>query len=208
VPPKLSVEQVDSINAGGPLNSFRVSFANHVGTHVDAPYHFSPTGRRIVDFGIDEYLFREPQVVDVPKGDSEYITTKDLLPGAPDLATCDLLLLRTGFSQYRSADPLRYAKSNPGLSGDAARFLLDRCPRLRAIGIDAVSIEFEAHYEHCFAAHRELLCNDARPFLIIEDLALDLALDGLVGVLVVPLFVAGIDASPCTVVGELRGDQE
>jgi kynurenine formamidase len=212
---KLRVEQRDSIGDGSPLNSFGVWFANHLGTHIDAPYHFNPSGMRIVDFPITSYVFDAPLVVEVPKDDTEYVTRADLVPWAGALAHCDLVLLRTGFWRHRFTDPVRYAQRNPGLAGDAARYLLDHCSRLRAVGIDAVSIEFEAHYGHEFAAHRALLCDDDRPMLIIEDV--DLSFDGgsehaaggtrnrLVRVTALPLFIEGIDASPCSVLGELAG---
>ena len=66
-------------------------------------------------------------------------------------------------------------------------------------------MEFEANYDHGFRAHRTFLGDREHPVLLVEDLNLGLELAGMTQVLALPLFIEGVDASPCTVVAEIEG---
>lgn len=202
--PEFTIEPLTETGRGAFSNTFRVSFTNHQGTHLDAPYHYNPRGKRVTDFSISEYIFDRPVVVDVEKGDDEFICPSDLDNAADRIAECDLLMLRTGFCRYRTADPERYARRNPGISSEAAQYLMQGFPNLRALAIDAVSIEFEGNYDHGFAAHKVFLCDDTHPVILIEGVNMDLDLSHLVRVFVIPLYIEQLDGCPCTVIGEVQ----
>ena len=202
----LLLEQRKYVAGASVLNLFAVHLAiDHQGTHLDSPYHFYEQGKRIIDFPVDGYFFDHPLVVDVPKNDAELVTVADLTPCADKIAGCDLLLLRTGFSRYRLSDWSRYARSNPGVSGDAARYLMENFRSIRAVGLDTVSLEYEGNHEHGFPAHHAFLSNLDHPMLIIEDVNLDFDLSGLARVMALPLYVEEVGGFPCTVVAELAG---
>lgn len=205
-PNRLILRQVDYIGKDEKLNNrFAVNVTTHVGTHVDAPFHFNDKGKRIVDFAIEDYVFTKPFVLDVPKNDDEFINSSDLMSSAQKLAWCNLLMLRTGFSKHRFSDPRRYAKKNPGVSAEAAGYLMENFENIRAIGIDAVSMEFEGNHDHKFQAHRIFLGDERHPLLLVEDINLNFDFSRLVRVMILPLFIEKIDGCPCTILAELRG---
>jgi arylformamidase len=205
-PRNLQLERRTYVAPGSTLNLFSVHFAvDHQGTHLDTPYHFYDQGKRITDFVVEDFVFEHPVVLDVRKGDAALITPSDLTPHLDRLAQCDMLLLRTGFSQYRSVDWMRYARSNPSVSGDAARYLMKGFPGIRAVGIDSISIEYEGSHDHGFPAHHAFLSDPNHPVLLLEDVNLDFDLSGITRVFALPLFIEGIGGFPCTVVAELAG---
>jgi kynurenine formamidase len=189
---------------GDQSNVMGMTLLGHVGTHVDAPRHFAPDGLTLTDFAAEEFVFEHPLCIDLPLGDAGLVSRNHLEPHAVGLAQSDLLLLRTGFSAVRSTDPHRYATLSPGFSVSAARFLVERFPALRAVGLDTISLACMAHLEEGVEAHRVLLGGEERRFLIIEDMDLSHHLRGLRRVIALPLMVAGADGAPCTVIGELE----
>ncbi len=205
-PNRLIIKQLDRIGEESMSNSFSYGLTSHLGTHIDSPYHFNINGKRIIDFSVEDYIFDKPLVVDVKKNDEEFISRSDLVPYAERITKCDLLMLRTGFSKYRFKEPMRYARRNPGISEDAAKYLMENFDNIRAIAIDTISMEFEGNYDHGFQAHKILLGDNDHPILLIEDVNLDFDFSHLLRVIALPLFIDKVDGSPCTVVAELKED--
>ena len=204
-PNRLILEQVDYIGKDSKLNNrFSIQMTTHIGTHIDAPYHFNDKGKRIVDFSIEDYVFDRPLVLEVHKNDEEFIYPADLIPFAEKIEKCDLLMLRTGFSKYRFSDPLRYSRKNPGISKEAAQYLMEKFPSIRAVAIDTISIEFEGNYDHGFQAHKIFLGDNSHLIFLIEDVNLNFNFFGLVRVIALPLFIEKVDGCPCTILAELR----
>jgi kynurenine formamidase len=87
------------------------------------------------------------------------------------------------------------------MSVHGASYLAGHFPRLRAIGLDTISLASMQHLEEGLEAHRILFRGDGRRFLIIEDMNLDFDLSQLRRVIALPLFIEGIDSSLCTVMG-------
>lgn len=202
----LSIHVDESVERGDLGNTFYYTAFNHAGTHVDAPGHMLPGGKVVTDLDVSYLVFDHPHLVDVPQKDDQLITADDLRPHEDAIAHCDLLLLRTGFTQYRDADPLRYRDRNPGLSIEVAHYLSSpHFPLLRAIGIDSISIAAAAHVLEGVEAHKILFArNDQQPMLLIEDMDLEADLTYLKRVIVAPLFIEGLESSPCTVIAEIE----
>jgi len=202
----LRIRVDESIEDGYPGNTFYYTSWNHAGTHVDAPAHMLAEGKRITEYQIGDFIFEHPLLVDVPKEDSRLVTSEDLRPYEGRIAACDLLLLRTGFTRYREIDPVRYRDHNPGLSIDVARYLnSSRFPSLKAIGIDAISMAATARVHEGIEAHKILFSReDGSSVFLIEDMDLTYDLTHLKRVFVVPLFIEGLDSSPCTIVAEIE----
>ncbi|MDW8063043.1 MAG: cyclase family protein [Candidatus Caldarchaeum sp.] len=198
--PRLEISPYKQISRGDSSNSFFIKMLNHIGTHVDAPNHFDPDGRKISSFTADELSFSKPLLIEVAKKSEELITADDLRPFHPRIAESDILLLKTGFQVYRETDPLTYVKKGPCLSPDAAEYLRN-FPLLRALGVDMVSISSPSKRELGRESHRKLLVG--RDFLIIEDMDLLNKPADLKRVLVVPLMVEEVDSAPCTVLAEV-----
>ncbi|MBN1918271.1 MAG: cyclase family protein [Verrucomicrobia bacterium] len=202
--PPMSRTARSSLAAGDDSNVVDIFFCNHSGTHVDAPLHFAADGKCITEFDINEFRFRRPLVLDLPVPEDLLVRPEHLEPHETAIRGCDLLLLRTGFSSVRRTDPERYRLHGPGLSEAAARYIAGSFPELRAIGLDSISLASMDRLDEGIRAHQVLL-GGARRFLIVEDMNLDLDLSGLIEVMVLPFMIAGIDGSPCTVVGVVRG---
>ncbi|WP_342555972.1 cyclase family protein [Paenibacillus sp. FSL R7-0652] len=202
--PPVVIEQQSSIDQGDPYNQFIISSLNHNGTHIDAPWHFNPKGRKISEIPIDEFIFTHPVIIDIPKRDDELITKADLVPYEHQIAGADLLLIRTGFGSIRSSDPERYANHNPGLSASAAQYLMI-FDSLRAIGIDMISAGAANHPEEAVAFHQTILGKgrvDGRYVMVIEDLNLNQDLSNIHKVYAIPLYIEGVDSSFATVFTE------
>ena len=195
------------ISRGDSSNSDRWELSNHIGTHIDAPYHFCEEGNRISDFAADFWFFDHPHLVDLPK------LTPDLI--GPELdkpdswankipMNCDLLLIRTGFEAQRAKEA--YWSSNPGLSAELAVFLRAHRPSVRAVGMDFISTTSFKHREAGREAHRAFLnvSGAGHPILLIEDMKLSPLTGAPVTILVSPLRVDGADGAPVTVIAEIK----
>jgi arylformamidase len=209
-PPAATLEPHHRIAAGDHDNSTRLALFSHSGTHVDTPWHFNPDGPRAAEIPIDRFVFSAPALLDVPTSGGSFIERAALEPHHAAISAADLVLLRTGWSAVRPADPARYATDGPLLHPDAARWLIDEHPRLRAIATDAISIGSPRFPAESVASHHALTGlgrTDGRFVLIYEDVAMPAELGGamIVRVFAWPLFVEGSDGSPVTIVAELGG---
>ncbi|WP_425145116.1 cyclase family protein [Deinococcus sp.] len=207
--PPVEVQWLSQTAHGDEANWLSFTTINHNGTHLDAPYHFNPHGRRITDLDLDEFVFRRPLLLDLPKQDGELISENDLSVHAGEIALADLLLIRTGWATlYRESDPQRFGRQAPGFAVSAGHYL-GGFADLRALGMDLPSaaspIMGNAHQEG-LEFHRIVLGQQAGdPYLLlIEDMRLEHAVARALGrVLVVPLLLDGADAAPVTVLSEV-----
>ncbi len=200
-----ALEQLYDLGRGDVCNSFYFTTNNHAGTHVDAPNHFNPAGRRIGDYDINELVFTRPAVIEMDFGEAHLITAADLEHISAD-PKCDVLLLRSGFSKYRSSNPDLYVERGPGFSRSGAEYLFAVLPNLRCVIVDFISIASTAHQEEGCEAHRVFLgCPgySERNVLLVEDADIPAGFATPKRILVVPWRVKGLDSAPCTVLAEI-----
>jgi kynurenine formamidase len=195
----LSVEQLSSIALGDTANSLRLTFPNHLGTHVDVPRHFFSGAPSITHYPPEQWIFDAPVVVDVEVGDGKLVGSSDVARTCPTGA--DLLILRTGHGRSRGRE--EYWQAGPGLSAELARWLRVERPTVRAVGMDLISVTSRLDRPAGRAAHRAFLdpegVGDA--IRLIEDMRLDQPIPHLARVLVVPLVIEDADGGPVTVWG-------
>ncbi len=88
---------------------------------------------------------------------------------------------------------------------DVAGYLNSRqFPKLRAIGIDTISMAATNHLSEGIQAHKTLFCReDDSAVFLIEDMDLAHDLTKMESVFVVPMYIEGLDSSPCTIFAEL-----
>ena len=188
---------------GDSCNTQFWEMPNHIGTHVDAPRHFSKNGRTIDDYLAEEWIFGRPHVIDIsPVGPGTMITPELIdLGKAPE--DSDFLILWTGFGQYRGQP--EYWQNGPGISPDMASAIRQYLPGVRALGMDMISISSLADRVTGRKAHRAFLDHD-RPVLLIEDMDLSLLdennLPGLA--VIAPLQVKEADGAPCAVLARMK----
>jgi len=208
-PPAASIEPFEATARGDVVNTTVLHLFSHSGTHVDTPWHFDPDGPAAWQLPIETFVFEAPGLIEVPAGERTAILRADLEPHEATIASADLLMIRTGWSDRRATDPARFATDGPLLDPDAAAWLIDHHPSLRAIATDAISIAAPWDRERAVATHHALLGigrSDGRFVLIYEDVALVAEAANAVRVRAWPLFVEGADGSPCTIVAELRDE--
>jgi kynurenine formamidase len=206
--PTYSYEQLSSIEQGDVANFGMLHLLGHFGSHLDAPNHFNPDGIKVAQVPLDRFVYERPVLLDVPQGDSGLVSREELEPHEAAIAGADLLLLRTGWSEIRKTDPVRYAHDGPGVSPEACTFLMDGFPELKAIALDCISLAAYRRIDPEGIVAHQILCGvdrGDRYVVIIEDLDLSAYPADPVRVYAIPLFPEETDSSPCTVFAELAG---
>lgn len=189
------------ISRGDRYNSYRVSLFNHAGTHADAPRHVYEDGPSLAELELTDFFFQAPIVVNLPVEEGVQIGARELSGSLVAGGAWDFVAIRTGFGRAREEDPAGFSAGNPGLSPDGARWLIESLPSLRGIGLDVISVTAGGLLEAGWRAHRILLDPRGRIRLVVEDMRLPAGLPPLRSLMVMPLFVRGIDSSWCTVIG-------
>ncbi len=165
-------------------SAYKYSAAEHGGTHLDAPVHFSQ-GRHTVDQIPLEQLMGSGIVIDVTKqceNNFDYqVTTKDFLAWEKKhgrIVRGSILLLRTGFGRFYP-DRKRYLGTEkrgpeavarlhfPGLHPGAARWLIAN-RSIKAIGLDTASIDYGQ--STLFESHRILFDKNIPAFENVANL--------------------------------------
>ncbi|MEM1944844.1 MAG: cyclase family protein [Nitrososphaerota archaeon] len=139
--------------------------AVHTGTHVDAPYHFTPHGVSISDVAPDS-LMGEAVVVDVSWVAGRQLITlptfiEALGKSGVELRVGDIVLVRTGWDRHLGTE--RYITDYPGLAAEVARYLASR--GVKVLGVDTPNPDHPD--DGSFPVHNTLL---PREILIIENL--------------------------------------
>ena len=123
----------------------------HTGTHIDAPWHYRPEGKRLHEIPVETFVGR-CRVLDLGALESKaVITASELEAAAPDLAAGDAVILRTGWGRHRGSDA--FLTENPGLSAEAGRWLAPHGARLG--GVDSANLDRAGDTE--YPAHHAVL---------------------------------------------------
>jgi len=203
---RVFIRDNSSIMKGETANSSCWVFSNnHIGTHIDSPRHFSATGKKIQEFDINDFFYDIVQLVDIgcQMGILIGIDEFEQIGKGIDPAV-ELLLIRTGYEQYRQAD--KYWNDSPGLAAELADYFRERYPDLRCVGFDFISLTSWNFRPEGRISHKAFLCpeNDARPILVIEDMALGHIKNNIRSVVVAPLFVEDGNGGAVTVFADIE----
>ena len=194
-----NAEQIRIMANGDSCNESFWKLSNHIGTHIDTPFHFSVDGKKISDYPASHWVYEKIQVVELSLSFGELISPKIVSDIIEE--DTELLLLKTGFGAYKGKR--EYWEKNPGLSKDLAAWIRDNRPKVRTIGIDLISITSYMHRPEGKIAHDAFLSpsHPGEPFTVIEDMQLsDIDKSTKIEKVVVsPLVVKNADGSPVTV---------
>ena len=119
------------------VQSYKLSMNMHCSTYMSAPVHLIQGGEFVADVGIDHF-FGSGVVVDIPKRKWELVTARDLAAAKPAIQEDDIVLIHTGWGRKYS-DSLEYFGEAPGLSEDAAAWLVKK--KVKLVGIDTAAID-------------------------------------------------------------------
>jgi kynurenine formamidase len=181
---QLVLQQAGETAGGYYYASNRLEMAEHGGTHIDAPIHFSKGGQTLDQVPI-ERLVGTAVKIDVTAqcaGDRDYLVTiqdierweavHGLIP------TRAIVLVDTGYARYwpsrqqylgtelRGPEGVR-ALHFPGLHPEAAAWLV-RERQVKAVGIDTASIDYGQSTK--FETHVTLLSQNVPVFENLSDL--------------------------------------
>ncbi|MGC9516703.1 MAG: cyclase family protein [Methanomicrobiales archaeon] len=194
------------ISKGDAYNTHIITFENHSGTHIDAPAHFIPEGRNIMQYNTRELIFKKTLVLPIKKGERELIEVKDIVNF--DLNGVDCIFFKTGFGRYRESDREKYLTLNPGVSSEVMEYIRKNYPGVGCVGIDTVSISRFGDVENAVKSHVTAFKKKedwGQPLLLIEDLNLnEISTDEVIKTLIVdPWQIRNIDSAPCSVIAQI-----
>lgn len=202
---RIFIRSNSSIKGGDSANSSCWVFSNnHIGTHLDAPRHFSEHGKRTYDIPVSDFIFNQVHLVDIHCSEARLIGPDDFSAIGSLIPTdTELLFIRTGYEQYR--EEKKYWNDNPGLAPELADYLRQNFPAMRCVGFDFISLTSWKFREEGRASHKAFLCpgDGEQAILVIEDVALA-NIDGkLQKTIVAPLFVEDGNGGAVTIFAEV-----
>lgn len=109
----------------------RITTVMHTGTHMNAPIHLVQRGADLAAVSVDR-LFGNGVVVDASKARWALVTAADLSAAAPEIRRGDIVVIVTGW-HHKYSDSLEYFGESPGLSKDAAEWLVEMDAKLVAV---------------------------------------------------------------------------
>ena len=154
-----NIDQVKNISNGDTSNNSQIHISSHVGTHIDAPFHFSNTGRTLDDYPADFWFCNEPWMININASEKQIITFNSIRIQLEEIPTkTDVLFIQTGFESFRnSAKKEKYIFDGPGLQAEIGYWIREN-RKIKMIGLDFISLSSYAHREDGRYAHRAFLC--------------------------------------------------
>jgi kynurenine formamidase len=182
--PPLSVVAAKTI-AKDRCNVSLVTTGTHMGTHLDAMFHFVADGRTLDQMPL-EWFYGPARLLRIPKQAGEEITVEDFRRFEQHLKPEAKILFTTGW--YRQYGAPNYYTEFPSLTLDAGRYLASR--RIRLLGMDLPTPS-----KHAYEIHHTFLAKDAE-VVLVENLANLDALPDEFTFIGFPLNFQGRDGSP------------
>ena len=160
------------------------STAEHVGTHMDAPIHFSEGGQALHELNFEQ-LIGKAVVIDIS---AKAADNADYLIGIEDVTAWEekhgllpddvIVLFRTGYSRHwpdaekylgtaRKGDEGVAELHFPGIDPELAQWLVDK-RKVKAVGVDTLSIDYGQSKD--FMTHRILLNHNILAFENLTNL--------------------------------------
>ena len=176
---------------------------NHIGTHIDTPNHFSNDGSKSWELDTNFFVFEKVYLIDIPCDRGILIGKDEMLKQGNIPAETEILLIRTGFEKFRSAD--KYWDDNPGIAAELADYFRSKVPSLRCLGFDFISLTSWNFRPEGSISHMEFLSpsENKKPILIIEDMSLDSISSPIKKLIAAPIFMSDGNGGPITILAEV-----
>jgi len=196
--PGITIVPEKSIVNGDSANTSIISMSSHAGTHVDVSRHFCHNGQSIRDVFQPINSFSPVYCLDLPVSADTSIMADDLDEIITGKNDAEALFIRTGTWQIRDTDSRKYMTEHPRVHAGVAALLRRKCPRLRLLGIDTISISTPSHREEGRDSHRAFLC-EKNPIYLMEDVDLSsvTSMDTFTLILI-PWLIEDLDGVPVT----------
>ena len=164
-----------------------VFMSTHTGTHMDAPSHFVTGVSSIDQIPVNRFISRAI-LIKIAKASDELITASEIEVSKVNILEGNSVVFSTSWENEVDND--YYFNHSPGLSEDAAEYLIDK--RVNAVCIDSPSIDRGS--DSNFPVHKLLL---SKEILIVENLCNLSKIDNQNFTLIMmPLKLSGASGSP------------
>lgn len=167
-------EDTDSVNIG------KLTTSTHMGTHIDAPFHFLNDGATVEELPLDLYIGRA-RVIELENVTSVGRETLESF----NFGGARRILLKTAKRDDLTVFPETFVT----IAADLAPLLKERGVGL--LGVDAPSVDPET--SKTLDAHHALHENGV---MILENIVLDNVTPGDYELIALPLKIVGADGSP------------
>ena len=180
--PPLILERYLKMEHGDPVNATRFGASVHIGTHIDAPWHFLADGATIDAIPLEQ-LIGPAEVVDLTHAQA---ITAEVLEAAAIPQDAQRLLFKTRNAALWERPT--FQEDFVAVTADGAQWLVEHSVRL--VGIDYLSI---APFYDPVPTHQILL---RAGVVIIEGLYLNAVPAGHYTLYCLPLRLQGAEAAP------------
>jgi len=164
----------------GSVNIGKITTSTHIGTHIDAPFHFLNDGKRILEMDIERYI-GTCKIIDV----SEYPAINEHALRAVLTDPVRRLLIKTSLPN----NPKRFPTDVPPITPDGAAYMASL--GIKLVGVDVPSVDPVDSKE--LLGHHALHQHD---IYILENVMLDHVAVGDYELIALPLALAEADGSP------------
>lgn len=189
----VAIEPVKTVSEDG-WNATTLHLYSHVGTHIDAPYHFEVNAQTIDTIPAARFI-SEAWVINLTHLKArDLITIADMEPIADKIQRGQSILLHTGWSKKLNTDAFR--DELPRISRELALWLGEKGVGL--LGVEPPSVADVNNIEEVTEIHTLLMKND---IIIVEGLTnLDQLTKEKVTLIALPLKVKNGDGAPARVI--------
>lgn len=164
----------------GSVNVGQITTSAHIGTHIDAPFHFDELGKKVHELPLENYIV-DAIVIDVSGQD---VISRASLQGV-DTASAKAVLFRTSAWQERTVFP----EEIPTFEVEVVEWMVEK--GIVLFGVDLPSVDFVSSKD--LPMHHAL---GTAGRYILEGLVLDDLAEGLYRLIALPLKIEGADGSP------------
>jgi arylformamidase len=184
--PKIVLERFSKMEEGASCNVTQISACVHIGTHVDAPYHFLGGQAETIDQIPLSLLTGRAYVLHLP--DEVNLITAEVLNQTRIPPRTRRLLFKTRNSAGWTGQNDPFNENFVAISADGAQFIVDH--GIRLVGVDYLSV---APFAVPRPTHEILL---QAGVVVIEGLNLSQVSQGRYSLYCLPLKIGGADGAP------------
>lgn len=165
-------------------NETSIEMSSHIGTHIDAPFHFIAKGQLVDQFNLDIFI-GTVFVAYLPK--VKNITSFDLEKLKIPVGI-KRILFKTENSLLWKKKISKFTKKYVGITSDGAIWLSKH--NFKLIGVDYLSV---AKFTETAEVHKILL---SKKIVLLESIDLSKVKSGIYELVCLPLKISGLEASP------------
>jgi arylformamidase len=164
-----------------------IFMSTHTGTHMDAPSHFASNASSIDKISVNRFISKAI-LINIKKGSNQLITTSEIESSNVRIMDGDSIVFSTSWE--KEVDKDHFFSDSPGLSEDAAKYLINK--KVNAVCIDSPSIDRGS--DNSFPVHKILL---SKEILVVENLCnLNKLKTQYFTMVMTPLKLSGASGSP------------